>query len=425
MSKARGTSVQRTVRSLGGKVIRRLGLLPGGIPDGLGDDARLLGTTVDQQVVVFFPDTADGLYQLRQWYGPLRALDARRGVLVVASDSRTARAVRTESGLEVVTIAHYATLDDLFSRGAVRLALYVNHNPLNFSMLRFGSMAHVSLLHGDSDKVVSVSNQAKAYDRSFVAGQAAVDRMSTYLHHFDAAARCVLVGRPQLDEAPLVVGRRPDADGRTTVLYAPTWEGAQPSAAYGSVSVLGPALVRSLLGDDRFRVVYRPHPLSGVRLPAYGEADAQIRGLVAEAAENEPATGHRVSTGESLTTAFDAADVLVSDVSAVAMDWLPSRRPLVVTEPGHTGVRTASTRMLETVPRLSPADVDRATELLHAEATDDTGRTEREAMVEYYLGDTTPGAATSRFLQACDATIAWQVESMEEPGPAQRRAVSP
>src|SRR5699024_7143504 len=126
----RGLSVRRRVRSAGGRIMRRLGWLPGGIPDGLGDDAQLLGRTLEQQVVAFFPDTVEGLYQLRQWYAPLHALDARRGAVVVASDSRTARAIRAETELEVVTVAHYATLDDLVSRGDVRLALYVNHNPL-------------------------------------------------------------------------------------------------------------------------------------------------------------------------------------------------------------------------------------------------------------------------------------------------------
>lgn len=402
--------------------MRRLGWLPGGIPDGLGDDAQLLGRTLEQQVVAFFPDTVEGLYQLRQWYAPLHALDARRGVVVVASDSRTARAIRAETNLEVVTVAHYATLDDLVSRGDVRLALYVNHNPLNFSMMRFGSLVHVSLLHGDSDKVVSVSNQAKAYDLSFVAGQAAVDRLATYLHHFDAAARCVPVGRPQLDEEPLVVGPRPDADERTTVLYAPTWEGAQPSAAYGSTELMGSRLVAALLADSRFRVVVRPHPLSGVRSPSYGEADAAVRRLVAAAAEADPRAGHRVSGAESLAAAFDAADVLVCDVSAVAMDWLPTRRPLVVTDPRHPGVRTASTRMLGTVPRLAVEDLDRVTDLLAREALEDPGREERDAMVSYYLGDTTPGAATARFLEACDAAIEWHCAALGVSVPPRRDA---
>jgi len=402
---ARGASVQRTIRSWGGQLIRRLGMLPAGTPDGLGDDARLVGRTLDQHVVVFFPDTVEGLYQLRQWYGPLAELDRRHGVLVVASDSRAARAIRQESGLEVVTVARYATLDDLFSRGAVRLALYVNHNPLNFSMLRFSSMAHVSLLHGDSDKVVSVSNQAKAYDLSFVAGDAAIDRMARYIPYFDAAARCVAIGRPQLDTAVVAAPeRRPD--GRLTVLYAPTWEGAQPTAAYGSLDVLGVELARRVLADDRLRLVYRPHPLSGVRTPAYGEADAAVRELVRAADEQQPAAGHRVSVDEDLEAAFAASDVLVCDVSAVAMDWLPTGRPLVVTDPGHPGVVTAQTPLLDAVPRLARDGVDGVTDLLVAEVHDDPQRARREEMVRYYLGDTTPGASLARFLAACDDVIA-------------------
>ncbi|GMA25092.1 glycosyl transferase [Luteimicrobium album] len=324
--------------------------------------------------------------------------------MVVTADSRTARAIRAETPLRVVTVARYATLDDVYSRSDVRLALYVNHNPDNFSMLRFASMVHVSLLHGDSDKIISVSNQAKAYDFSFVAGQAAVDRLDRYLPRFDAPARTVIVGRPQL-ETPAV--RPPVAPGaRATVLYAPTWEGAQPTAAYGSVATHGLALVERLLDDGGFDVVYRPHPLSGVRDAAYGEADATIRERLARAAEAQPQAGHRVSGDESLAEAFAAADVLVCDVSAVAMDWLPNGRPLVVTVPTSTETVTASTRLLDTVPRLAVADVAGAAGLLRAELEDDPGRDARHALLEYYLGDTTPGASMAAFVTACERMIA-------------------
>jgi hypothetical protein len=314
-----------------------------------------------------------------------------------------ARTIRAETPLRVVTVARYATLDDVFSRSDVRLALYVNHNPDNFSMLRFASMAHVSLLHGDSDKIISVSNQAKAYDFSFVAGQAAVDRLDRYLPRFDAPARTVIVGRPQL-EAPAV--RAPVARGeRATVLYAPTWEGAQPTAAYGSIATHGPALVDRLLDDGGFDVVYRPHPLSGVRDAAYGEADAAIRERLVRAAEAQPQAGHRVSDDESLADAFAAADALVCDVSAVAMDWLPNGRPLMVTVPASPETVTASTRLLDTVPRLAVADVAGVARLLRAELEDDPGRDARHALLEYYLGDTTPGASMRAFVSACERMI--------------------
>ncbi len=44
--------------------------------------------------MVYFPDTRVNLYQLRQWYGPLRALDERHPVVIVLQDSRAARLVR-------------------------------------------------------------------------------------------------------------------------------------------------------------------------------------------------------------------------------------------------------------------------------------------------------------------------------------------
>ncbi len=387
------------------RVIRRSGLLPSTIPDRLGDDERLAGTSLSQSVMLYFPDTRESLYQLRPWYAPLRALDARHPVIGVFQDSRTAAVVREELALPVITIARYGALDELLARSEVKLALYVNHSPQNFSALRFTSLAHVYLTHGDSDKGVSVSNQSKAYDFSFVAGQAAVDRMASRLMFTDPNAWCIPVGRPQLDSAPIVTSGsgRPE---RPTVLYAPTWEGAQPSLAYGSVATHGAALVRRLLDSGRVVVAYRPHPLSGVTSPRYGSEDAVVRSLIAEAARRDPGAGHRVEVDRPLEASFAAADLLVCDVSAVAMDWLPSGKPLVVTEPASGDVATAGTRMLEVVPRLALANLPDVVTLVVDQVTVDPDRAERLALVDYYLGDTSPGAATRRFLDACTEVIA-------------------
>ena len=399
----RGRLVRLAVR-----FVRRYGLLPAGMPDRRGDDDRLAGTSLDQTVMVYFPDTRQSLYQLRQWYRPLRALDALHRVVVVCQDSRSAAAVREESGLPALTIAHYRRLDDLLSRSEVKLALYVNHSPQNFSALRFTSLAHVYLSHGESDKGVMVSNQCKAYDFWFVAGRAAIERISSRVMFYDAEARCIPVGRPQLDE-PVVTGPAAAPGARPTVLYAPTWEGAQPSLAYGSLPTHGVPLVRALLADGRWAVAYRPHPLTGVSIPAHGDADAEVRRLVTEAAAADPTAGHRVDVDRELTEVLADADLLVCDVSAVAMDWLPSGRPLVVTEPADPGVVTAGTRLLDVVPRLPSdvaADAERLLALVDRELREDPTRTRRLALVEHYLGDTSPGAATARFVDACTEVIA-------------------
>lgn len=388
---ARGNALKRRVRSTGGKLLRRLGLLPGGMPDGIGDDAALAGTALDGEVVVYFPDTQDSLYQLRSWYGPLRELHRVQGVTIICMDSRTAAALRTEVDIPVVTIALDATLDAIILRSGTKLVLYVNYNPLNTAALRSRSAIHVSLLHGDSDKVVSVSNQIKAYDYSFVAGQAAIDRLERYTTLFDAPARCIPVGRPSLDTDQVEVTVR--SDPRPTVLYAPTWEGGQASAAYSSLRSHGLEAIRSVL-EAGLGVIYRPHPLTGVRVPEYGEADRELRELV-------ETSGGVVSTDRPLQQDFADADLILCDISAVTGDWLPTGRPLIITRPSDSQSRDAGTALLGLSPRLSASEAATAGSLARELIEHDPLREERIELIEYYLGDITPGSSLARFLEAC------------------------
>lgn len=417
----RANTLNRRLRSMGGRIMRRYHLLPGGMPDGLGDDADLQDEALYGDVIVYFADTMDSLYQMRGWYGPLKALHEAVGVTVVCMDSRVAATLRDEMDMPVVTVALDATLDGLIARSATKLILYVNYNPMNTAPLRSRSVVHVSLLHGDSDKGVSVSNQVKAYDFSFVAGQAAIDRFTAYTGLFDADSRCLPVGRPALDtdrfeDTAALEADRAAADGRHTVLYAPTWEGGQASVAYSSLVTHAPVLVRSLQAAG-LRVIYRPHPLTGVRLPEYGAADAEVRELLAHG-------GHLVSSGRSLQRDFAAADLLICDVSAVANDWLAGGRPMVITSVAHPGAQDAGTELLRRVPRLRSQDSPQAGSLALREIEQDPTREDRDRLREYYLGDTTPGASLERFLTACRDLMAlrdrqWErIRRAEQPGGA-------
>jgi hypothetical protein len=316
-------------------------------------------------------------------------------VVVVTQDSRTTRLVRHDTDFPVHCVARSATLDGLVARSDLEMALYVGHHGGNFMALRHPSLVHVYLGHGDSDKEISASNQLKAYDFAFVAGQAAVDRIERVVPLYDAKARTLLVGRPQLHVAP---GPPVPPGQRLRVLYAPTWEGAQPSVAYGSVASHGPALVRSLLagGAD---VVYRPHPRVGANDARVRAADAEVRSLV----ERHPAG--RVDTTRSVAEAFASADVLVTDVSSMAMEWLPTSKPLVVTRPARADIDPQGSPLLDAVPRLSAADCTDAMTLVRAAVADEQGRETRRRLVNHYLGDVRPGAALRLFLDACDRVL--------------------
>lgn len=371
--------------------LRRSRWFPTTAVDRIGDTA-LLALPVTQRVVVHLPTAPPSLYQLRPWYPALAALDAELPVLVVTRDSRTAAVVRTETSLDCRSAGTPAELDALLAAGDVALALHVNLDPLDFDLLRAGSMLHAYIGHGDSDKEVFSSNQVKAFDRYLVAGPAATERLGRELMLFDARDRCLEIGQPQLDGfAPAP----PDPAAPPRVVYAPTWEGAQRSASYSSLLSHGRTLVDALVADGRYRLVYRPHPLTGVDDPRFAAADAELRDVVRTA-------GHTVDTSPTLADAFAGASVLVTDVSAVTSYWLTTGRPLVVALPPREGAQVPD-GLAGAVPTLAVDDAPRVADVV-AELL--ATPPDLADLAAHQLGDTRPGAATAAFVAACRDLVA-------------------
>ncbi|MGH1562429.1 CDP-glycerol glycerophosphotransferase family protein [Mumia sp. DW29H23] len=343
-------------------------------------------------VVLYFADGPENLYQLHQWDRVLAALPWPAAVVVSRPD--TGRRVLEETSLPVFFAPGSSYLEDLVDRGAVKVVLYVNHLPLNFRMLRFARPVHVHLGHGESDKDSSVTNQNKAYDRVLVAGPAARERIAGALRGFDDAIHVREVGRPQLDLDYAGAPSWPD-DGTTRVLYAPTWEGDRASMAYGSVASHGVALVASLVADPRYRVVYRPHPRTGVQDPAYAAADREIRAILTQHGDR-----HLVDTGPyGWQWAF--ADVCVTDLSSVAYDWLATGKPMLVTVPTEPRTTLPPSRFLAEVPRLEAADAPRAAALLDRPWP----REQMHALSVHYFGETADRASTARFVGALEEAL--------------------
>ncbi|MBW9215802.1 CDP-glycerol glycerophosphotransferase family protein [Mumia sp. zg.B53] len=347
---------------------------------------------LEAPIVLYFADGPENLYQLHQWDRVLAALPWPVAVVVARPD--TGRRVLEETAFPVYFAPGSSYLEDLVGRGAVRVVLYVNHLPLNFRMLRFARPVHVHLGHGESDKDSSVTNQNKAYDRVLVAGPAARERITGALREFDATTHVREVGRPQLDLDYPGAPSWP-ADGSVRVLYAPTWEGDRASMAYGSVASHGVALVASLVADPRYRVIYRPHPRSGVQDTAYAAADRQIRALLADHGDR-----HLVDTGP-YGWQWSFADVCVTDLSSVAYDWLATGKPMVVTVPSEPRTTLPASRFLDEVPRLSAEDAPRTAELLDRPWP----RERMHALSFHYFGETADGASTRRFTDALDEAL--------------------
>ncbi|RAF63552.1 hypothetical protein DN546_34580, partial [Burkholderia multivorans] len=92
---------------------------------------------------------------------------------ILTRDARVAKHIASRTDLPVRFSRLTAGLEAFFSPPSLRAVFYVNQATTNFQALRFPAPAHVHLSHGESEKISMISNQLKAYDYVFTAGQAA------------------------------------------------------------------------------------------------------------------------------------------------------------------------------------------------------------------------------------------------------------
>ncbi len=296
-------------------------------------------------------------------------------------------------------------LDELIVPSA-RGVFYVNNAMRNNHMVRYSQLTHIQLLHGESDKASSATPIIRMYDRDFVAGQAAIDRFEKFGVSMPPDIFRI-VGRPQVEDVDGERGPISELEDRS-VLYAPTWLGYQAETNYSSL-LAGPAIVRGLL-DRGCRIVFRPHPYSS-HSPELRAACEEIREMLAADAAS---TGREHLYGEvaenemSVTDCFNAADAMISDVSAVVGDFLHSGKPLAMVSP-HTGAE----EFVEQFPMARAAYVlvvegealPNLDETLDKLIATDPGREERLGWATYYLGDIPRDRYADRFVQVAKAEL--------------------
>jgi hypothetical protein len=350
------------------------------------------------KIAVYFADTKVNLYQVRQWYAPLAELATTWPVTIIARAPSTVLALWDEAPVPAVYLRSVADLEKFVQTQDIRIVFYVNQNAKNFQMFRYGRMWHVFINHGESDKMYMTTNQFKAYDYSLVAGDAAITRLSRKLWDFDLKKRAIKIGRPQADHLGGELPYTPD--DRTVVLYAPTWEGDRAAAAYGSIASHGVALATSLLASPRHRLIYRPHPRSGVADPEYKAANEAIIAAIAKANAADPSAQHVFDQGSALGWQLAAADVAITDISAMVYDRLATGKPLLITRPVAAEAEIDSTGYLGACEWLLSSEAQDIVAIAERVQHDEEAQERLRFWVERHFGDTTPGQATKRFRAA-------------------------
>ena len=351
-------------------------------------------------VLAYFGDDPDRVYQLVQWLPVLELLDAREHVGIVLRDRDTAELVREQTSLAVLVAEEFAELRALYAELDPRVVLYCNNSLKNFQSLLEPRMLHVHINHGESDKQSMASNNAKSYDRVFVAGEAAVQRHATGLLEFDLG-KLVRIGRPQLDlqREPVLAPTT-----RRTVLYAPTWEGDADYNNYSSVDTIGREIVARVLAVPDVRLVYKPHPrVATSDDPGMHAAHCAIVAMLADAAAADPAAGHVSLIEADILAVMPDCDAMVTDVSSVGLDWLYLRteRPLLIADrhddPERLRLAAPVSRCADVLDSESVRDL---TGLLADRLDHDELHLARIAMRHHYFDDVKVGDSTARFLDA-------------------------
>jgi hypothetical protein len=359
------------------------------------------------EVVLYYSRPEAIGYIANVWMPILEQLPHR--IAVVVREAHNARLVETER-LPVVQVSAATDLERIIPP-SVQLALYPSNVAKNNHLIRLTGIFDVFIGHGDSDKGGSATALTRIFDEAWVSGPAARDRYRVA----DVGVRDEQireVGRPQLAEieqhAHPVGETHAGSDGTSsweyTVLYAPTREGFFSSWEYSSILSQGATILRELLGTPGVRVLFKPHPGTGTDDPAYRLEVERLLAMVQAAGGP-----HEVVSGaEGLYSAFNRADLLVSDVSSVITDFLASGKPYVVT---NSTSLTAEQFRAE-FPSASGAyilggDGSGLAELLADARTRDSLEDVRARTAAYLLGDTTR-PPLEVFTEAIDTVLAIQ-----------------
>lgn len=355
------------------------------------------------EIAVYFADSPVNMYQIRQWYAPLAELAATWPVAIISRSPGAVLTLWKESPVPALYLRQVADLERFVYEQDLKIVFYVNQNSRNFQMFRYGRVWHVFINHGESDKVYMTTNQFKSYDYSLVAGDAALDRLSHKLWDFDIDKRAIKIGRPQAD---YFTGELPyTPDDRTTVLYAPTWEGDRNSAAYGSIATHGVALTAALLETGRHRLIYRPHPRSGVSDPGYKAANETIIAAIARANAADPAAQHIYDTSAELGWQLSAPDVAITDISAMIYDRLATGRPVIVARPSSPDADVDENGYLGACEWLTETEAPDIVAIAERVQFDEDAQERLHFWAERHFGDTTPGVATARFRAAIEQLV--------------------
>jgi hypothetical protein len=279
----------------------------------------------------------------------------------------------------VLTYGANAITSFCSSPTTIRAMFYANNSYVNGWVIKaMTSVEHIQLLHGDSDKPPSYNPVARMYDKLFVAGRMAIDRYSRHGVTIPDE-RFEIVGRPQVSAIRQV------GDPRKTIVYMPTWRGFYSDTQFSSLD-RGGEIIEMILGQDQpVEILFKSHPMSR-KDPKWAEFRAEIQQALGARRENGNSGKFAPETMDPFD-AYNAADVLICDISSVMIDFLYSGKPLCVIDPiGFSEEELKEFPSLESAYRIK-SDLTNLVEVVQQALNSDPLKPKRLEVRDYAFGD--------------------------------------
>lgn len=333
-------------------------------------------------------------YQVQMWLPYLERVG--EPFVVVLRESHSLDIISSATKAPVVVCTSLAALDAVMVP-SLRAVFYVNNGMKNGHCVRFTHLTHVQLLHGDSDKASSFNPVTAMYDRVFVAGQAGVDRYAANGVEI-ALEKFRIVGRPQVEDVEVSREAIGDLSDRT-VLYAPTWVGYYSDVNFSSLPI-GRKIVQQLI-ERGATVIFRHHPYAKRDRRSTIQIEEIERVLAEDRARNgrPHLWGSEACQDLSFTDCINRSDAMISDVSAVAADYLFSQKPFAIADMADEGEDFPQSFSLARAAYVLRSDATNIVQVLADLLERDPLAATRREMRTYYLGDFPPEHYADAFVE--------------------------
>jgi CDP-glycerol glycerophosphotransferase (TagB/SpsB family) len=192
---------------------------------------------------------------------------------------------------------------------------------------------------------------------------------------------------------------------------------------------MGALIAQACLEQPNVRFIYKPHPrVLDSNDSRITENNSRIVAAIERAARQDPSAGHAVHMKGDILALFPRIDVLISDVSSVALDFLYLRpeKPIIMTDRRDDVEQLRIDAPLSVATEvITPSNIQKASEIVAKVLSSDEHIEHRHQLREFYFDNVRSGESTARFFDALRAAMTTHRADMERARDLARRGTGP